>query len=91
MPSADGRISVLKKPDVTDLAGEKVMIDFDSGNYFLLKGAAGDIWDGLADGVTPEDIVQKLLAIYEVDEAECRESTLSFLEQLQKIGFIAID
>lgn len=32
-------IKLKKQLNVTDLAGEKVMIDFESGKYFLIKGA----------------------------------------------------
>ena len=84
-------IRVLKKPDVTDLAGEKVMIDFESGKYFMLTGSANDIWDMLKDGTTSESIVAELLAIYDVDENSCRAGILNFLKQLVDIGFIALD
>ena len=89
MIQPDAKIKVLKKPDVTDLSGEKVMIDFETGNYFMLKGAANDIWDLLADDVTPNAIVDGLMAVYDVDEAACRESTLQFLAQMEANGFIA--
>lgn len=84
------KIRIRKMPDVTDLAGEKVMIDFETGKYFLLTGAANDIWDMLADGVTVAEIVRKLLAVYEVGEQECLESTVAFLEKLRQNGFIEL-
>ena len=37
------------KPQVTDLCGEKVMVDFNKGKYFMLKGVGNDIWDLLED------------------------------------------
>ena len=85
------RISILKKPDVTDLAGEKVMIDFESGKYFMLTGSANDIWDMLDDGAESESIVAALTEIYEVDTDTCREGVLKFLNELNNIGFISID
>lgn len=85
------KIKILKMPDVTDLAGEKVMIDFDSGKYFLLSGAANDIWDMLKDGTTLPEIVEKLLTLYEVDRQECVDSTSAFLDKLVQIGFISFD
>ena len=36
-------VHLVKHLDVTDLAGEKVMIDFATGKYFLLKGSANEI------------------------------------------------
>ena len=88
---ASSKIRILKKPDVTELAGEKIMIDFESGKYFMLTGAANDIWDMLQDGVRADQIVANLMDIYEIDHEKCSESTLSFLEHLAGIGFIAIE
>lgn len=84
-------IRVLKKPDVTDLAGEKVMIDFESGKYFMLTGSANDIWDLLEDGVTSASVVAALMELYEVDEGTCRTGVEKFLTELSEIGFIALD
>ncbi len=84
-------IKILKKPDVTDLAGEKVMIDFDTGKYFMLTGSAGDIWDMLEDGKTADDITAGMLNIYDIDADTCRAGVLSFLGKLADIGFISID
>lgn len=83
-------IQLLKKLDVTDLAGEKVMIDFDSGKYFLLKGPANDIWEFIQEPVTIGDIVKGLQEIYEVEETVCRESIETFLNQLLTFDFISI-
>jgi hypothetical protein len=83
------KVKVLKKPEVSELAGEKVMIDFDSGKYFLLKGAANDIWDLLADGITANEIADRLLKEYEVDSKTCLDSVTEFLHVLLDKGFIA--
>lgn len=82
------KIKILKSPDVTDLAGEKVMIDFDTGKYFMLIGAANDIWDMLYDGITEDSIVSKLMDIYEIDCETCRSGVHSFLLELADKGFI---
>lgn len=81
-------IKLKKQLNVTDLAGEKVMIDFESGKYFLIKGAGNDIWDMLQEEITPTQIVDRLLIIYEVSREECEESVMKFLEQMKGNGFI---
>jgi len=81
----------IKKPDVTDLAGEKVMIDFESGKYFMLTGSANDIWDMLIDGIDSESIVKSLTEIYEVEANVCRDGVIKFLYELEKIGFIILE
>lgn len=45
------KVKILKRPEVSELAGEKVMIDFESGKYFMLKGSANEIWEMLKDGI----------------------------------------
>jgi len=85
------RVGMLKRPDVTDLAGEKVMIDFESGKYFMLTGSANDIWDILDDGVELKNIVAALTEIYEVEADVCRDSVLKFLVELEIIGFISLE
>ena len=48
------KIRMKAKRNVTDLAGEKVMVDFEQGKYFCIKGVGNDIWDML-DGQEGED------------------------------------
>ncbi len=84
-------IKMAKKPDVTDLASEKVMIDFETGKYFVLVGSANDIWDQLEDTTKFSDVVSKLLDIYEVDKKTCEEEVLVFLKKLTEIGFVQIE
>ncbi|MBE5963134.1 MAG: PqqD family protein [Lachnospiraceae bacterium] len=86
----EAKIKLLKKLDVTDLAGEKVMIDFQSGKYFLLKGAANDIWDMLDDGVSIGYIKEKLLEVYDIDGDTCNHAVDDFLEKLKKEQFIDV-
>ncbi len=85
------KVKLIKNLEVTELDGEKVMIDFSSGKYFLLKGAANEIWDYIQSPVSISDILQRLMRTYDVTEELCRESTLSFLTQLANHGFITVD
>lgn len=86
----DFMVKVLKKPEVSELAGEKVMIDFESGKYFMLKGVANDIWDLLDDGITAQEITDNLMKEYEVDAKTCRDSVVDFLHVLFDKGFISL-
>ena len=85
------KVTILKKPDVTDLVGEKVMIDFESGKYFMLTGSANDIWDMIEDGVKTDSIIKGLLEIYEVEPDECRNGVMQFLNRLEQIGFVSLE
>ena len=84
----NARIIMKKKLSVTDLSGEKVMVDFENGKYFLIKGAGNDIWDMLQEETTPEEIIEKLMQEYDVSREECERSVYEFLEQLRQLNFI---
>jgi hypothetical protein len=84
----DTKIKMLKVLNVTDLSGEKVMIDFDSGKYFMIKGVGNDIWDMIQEEITVGEIIEKLLQEYEVSEDECEQSVLEFLNNLKTFDII---
>lgn len=88
MITRESKIKMKNKPNVTDLAGEKVMVDFAHGKYFMLKGVGNDIWDMLEDDMAVDTIINRLLEEYDVEEAQCVESTISFLAQLEELDFI---
>lgn len=81
-------IKMKKQLDVTDLAGEKVMVDFESGKYFLIKGVGNDIWDMLKEETTPARIIEKLLSEYDVTPEECEASVMAFLGKMRDYKFI---
>lgn len=87
----DQAIELKKTLNVTDLAGEKVMVDFEQGKYFMIKGTGNDIWDMLQENknITLGEIIDKLLAEYEVSQEECEASVMEFLGKMQELGFIA--
>ena len=72
----DQAIELKKTLNVTDLAGEKVMVDFEQGKYFMIKGTGNDIWDMLQENknITPGEIIDKLLAENEVSQEECEQA-----------------
>ena len=84
-------VRLIKNLDVTDLDGEKVMIDFSSGKYFLLKGSANEIWDYIQKPIVISDIMLNLMSVYDVSAETCRESIISFLTQLKNYEFISIE
>ena len=81
-------IKMKKQLNVTDLSGEKVMVDFEQGKYFMIKGVGNDIWDMLADDVTVAQIKDKLLQEYDVTAEQCEKEVLDFLNNLEKLGII---
>lgn len=82
------KIILKKKLSVTELSGEKVMLDFETGKYFLIKGTGNDIWDLIQEETTVGEIIDKLMQEYDVTPQECEASVIEFLEKLQKYGFL---
>ena len=82
------KIVLKKKLNVTDLAGEKVMVDFDNGKYFLIKGVGNDIWEMIQNEITPNEIIEKLLSEYDVSREECEKSVVEFLDKMEGYNFI---
>lgn len=90
MYSEESIVKLIRKLDVTDLSGEKVMIDFDSGKYFLLKGVANDIWEYIDKPITIKDIKTNIMGEYEIDAESCQEAIDDFLKQLVTYKLIQI-
>lgn len=89
------KIIMKKKMKVTDLAGEKVMVDFEQGKYFCIKGVGNEIWDMLEETLAAgeaalpvEEILDRLLAEYDVAEEVCEEEVLAFLRTLADTGIV---
>lgn len=83
-------VHMKNKYNVTDLSGEKVMVDFNSGKYFLIKGVGNDIWDMIQQEITIGDIINRLMSEYEVSMEECEESVFEFLDKLKNAGMIEV-
>lgn len=85
------KVKLIKALDVTELSGEKVMIDFSTGKYFVLVGSGNDIWDMLgSEPISVAQIKSNLLDIYDVDEATCLKETMTFLDKMNSNGFIEV-
>lgn len=81
-------IKLRKEVSVSVIDNEKVMIDFDSGKYFMIKGVGNDIWDMIQTEITVQEIISSLLNEYEIDASTCETQVLSFLQKLEDNNFI---
>jgi len=81
-------IKLKNEIDITILNGDKAMLDFNTGKYYIIKGVGNDIWDMLKNEITANEIIEKLLSEYDVSREECEHSVIEFLEKLEKAEFI---
>lgn len=76
--------------DATDLDGEKVMMDLEKGQYFMLNEVAGDIWELIKKPMSVEDIITSLINEYEVEREECESSVKDLLHNMHHANLVMI-
>jgi Coenzyme PQQ synthesis protein D (PqqD). len=84
-------VSRKKGIDDTNIDDEKVMMDMDKGEYYVLNEVASKIWDMIDKPLCIKDIVDVLLEEYDVDCKVCNESVIQFLVRLNNVGLINLN
>ena len=72
-----------------EVNGEMVFLDVPTGNYFSLNEIGTRIWKGISEGESPDEIVRRLLAEYDVDETQIRSDYDDMLVTMKEEGLIA--
>lgn len=73
-----------------EVESELVMMDLARNRYFGLNRTAATIWTLLDEAISPNDICQRLLQRFTVDEADCRADLNRFLDQLEAAELIEV-
>jgi hypothetical protein len=68
---------------------ELVVVDIESGTYYMLEGPAQEIWEVIAGGGSLEDAVERVAAEFEVGRAQAEKDALEFIGELKAEGLIA--
>ena len=76
--------------DDTDLDGEKVMMNLDKGEYFMMNEVGSRIWEIISEPVNVKGIIDTLCSEYEVDEETCKDTVVEFLRKLNNADLISI-
>ncbi|WP_193195681.1 lasso peptide biosynthesis PqqD family chaperone [Nostoc sp. MG11] len=89
--SADYPKVVAAKDQIfSELQGEAVILDINSGVYYGLNQVGASIWNLIQAPKTVKEIRDALLAEYEVDSQACETDILVLLEDLATKGLIEI-
>ncbi|MCM3735022.1 lasso peptide biosynthesis PqqD family chaperone [Bacillus cytotoxicus] len=91
MISIDCQIVQSKGNIVSDMAGEKVMLNVQKGKYYNLGEMGGEIWGCIEEPIMVSQLVTMLLSNYDVERIACEEQVLSFLECLLQENLIHIE
>ncbi|KAF5049244.1 Coenzyme PQQ synthesis protein D [anaerobic digester metagenome] len=73
-----------------DLGGETAMLDMKEGIYYGLNEMGAIIWEYIQKPITLQEIVDKILADYEVDEETCYVDLVELVEEMLNNGLIEI-
>lgn len=65
-----------------ELPGEVMVVDLDSGYYYVLTGSAAAAWPLLSRGATISETAQALTALYDADHDDIAAALDVFTEQL---------
>ena len=76
--------------DDTDLDGEKVMMNLDKGEYFMMNEVGSRIWEIISEPINVKEIISTLRNEYEVDEETCKDTVIEFLGRLDNADLISI-
>ena len=74
----------------TDLDGEKVMMNLEKGEYFMMNEVGSRIWEIISKPINVKDIIETLRSEYEVDEETCKCTVIEFLTGLNHAKLISI-
>lgn len=82
---------VQNKAIVQSKIGEEVvMLDMDSGFYFGLNSVASVIWGMMATEISFEDLIEKLMTVFDVDRSICESDTRELLDQMLEKNIIRL-
>lgn len=77
--------------DDTDLDGEKVMMNLDKGEYFMMNEVGSRIWEIISEPINVKEIINTLRNEYEVEEETCKDTVIEFLGRLNHADLISIN
>ena len=86
----DSVITKNKEIDDADLDGEKVMMNLDKGQYFMMNEVGSRIWELIDESTPIVNIIETLTNEYEVDEETCENTVMEFLGRLKDADLIKV-
>ncbi|MDW6156825.1 lasso peptide biosynthesis PqqD family chaperone, partial [Klebsiella pneumoniae] len=66
------------------MGGEKVMLNIENGKYYNLGKIGGDIWELIDKTILVSELINNIVAKYDVNKEKCEEEVISFLESMHE-------
>ena len=73
-----------------EFGGEVVILDLESQHYFGLTGSGNDMWQLIAEHGSSDQVIEKLLARYDVDPASLRADFEKLVSELAARGMVRV-
>jgi hypothetical protein len=88
-----GAVRILRNPEIcaAELDGEICLFHPENAQYLNLNATGSAIWNLLEHPTDREELVDQLLARFEVEEALCRSQTEAFLAEALALGMLLED
>ena len=74
----------------SELDGELVMMDVESGKYYGLNGMGSVIWNMIDDPKSVSEICLQLEKEYDVEKETCEQEVMAFLNSMDKEKMLVI-
>jgi hypothetical protein len=71
-----------------EIAGEVVAADLERSTYLSTNEAGTLLWSALADGASPDDLAERLVAEYGIDRSRAEADVAAFLDSLRAQGLL---
>jgi Coenzyme PQQ synthesis protein D (PqqD) len=68
--------------------GEVVALDLPKETYLGVNRSGSVLWQALAQGATPEELTELLVAEYGIDSAEAERDVTEFIAAMQQHGVL---
>ncbi len=78
----DSIISQIEEIVASEIDGETVMMSIENGEYYGLDLVGSEIWKHLGSPFKVADLIDALLAKYDIDRETCKKDVLVFLNEL---------
>ncbi len=84
---------IQRKPDLlyNEIDGEVVMLNIENSEYYGMDQVGSRIWELLEKPVSMKQLISRLTKEYEVNEQQCTEDILTFLQDLIGKNLILTD
>lgn len=90
--SGDTTVNVSREIYMTDLDGEAIVLDVDTGKYYGLNEVGMRVLEmAEAEEPTVDEIVGALGAVYDVGHDQLRNDVVTFLKRMQELGLLHLN